>query len=92
MKRKIRELLEEKGSEVYKIALGKTLKDATKMFLEKIKFAFCLLIMTCENEIYCVRDCYGYRPLCLAGGCRRLRLRVPGLWPPRHRRIGIGRK
>ena len=35
MKRKVRELLEEKGSEIYTIHVGKTLKDATKIFLEK---------------------------------------------------------
>lgn len=35
MKRKVRELLEEKGSEIYTIDVGKTLKDATKIFLEK---------------------------------------------------------
>jgi len=35
MKRKVRELLEEKGSEIYTIHVGKNLKDATKIFLEK---------------------------------------------------------
>ena len=38
--------------------------DILKMFLKKIRFAFCLLIMF-EDKIYTVRDSYGYRPLCL---------------------------
>ncbi len=35
MKRKVRDLLKEKGSEIFTIDIGKTLKDATKIFLEK---------------------------------------------------------
>lgn len=38
--------------------------DLLKIFIDKIRFAFCLLIMF-ENCIYVIRDKYGYRPLCL---------------------------
>ena len=35
MEQKVSELLKEKGSEIFTIDAGKTLKDATKIFLEK---------------------------------------------------------
>jgi len=34
MKKKVRELLEEKGNKIFTIDVGKNLKDVTKMFLE----------------------------------------------------------
>ncbi len=49
MKHKIRDLLEKKGSEIFTIDVGKTLKDATKIFLEKNIGA--LVVLNDKGEI-----------------------------------------
>ena len=49
MKRKVCELLEEKGSEIYTIDVGKNLKDATKMFIEMNIGA--LIVVNIKGEI-----------------------------------------